>query len=279
VRAAKQNIVTPRHYCHASRQKKGVRMAEDENLQICIDRVIPDEYNPARATMERALEDYRSRTLDADEVARPELALPITKMWANGSEIKCRFLDGSPTQRSKVEAYAKKWEDYANITLKFVDSTDEQIRISFVADKGSWSALGTDALIDRYFPRYQPTMNYGWLRDDTDDTEYERVVVHEFGHALGCIHEHQSPKSKLKWNEAEVLRVFSGPPNNWTPAMIRHNILDKYSKTNMNASAFDKASIMLYKFPGSLFTNGVGTTANTTLSDGDKRFIARMYPK
>lgn len=33
-------------------------------------------------------------------------------------------------------------------------------------------------------------MHFGWLRDDTDDVEWRRVVVHEFGHALGAIHEH-----------------------------------------------------------------------------------------
>ncbi len=27
-------------------------------------------------------------------------------------------------------------------------------------------------------------MNFGWLEDDTDDEEYRRVVLHEFGHAL-----------------------------------------------------------------------------------------------
>ena len=57
--------------------------------------------------------------------------------------------------------------------------------IPMLADPGSWSAVGTDALIERYFPPYQPTMNFGWLKDDTDDQEYERVVVHEFGHVLG----------------------------------------------------------------------------------------------
>jgi len=43
------------------------------------------------------------------------------------------------------------------------------------------------------FHHHEPTMNYGWLKDDTDDVEYRRVVIHEFGHALGAIHEHQNP--------------------------------------------------------------------------------------
>jgi len=44
-------------------------------------------------------------------------------------------------------------------------------------------------------------MNYGWLRDDTQDEEYSRVVLHEFGHALGCIHEHQQPKFGRVWDK------------------------------------------------------------------------------
>lgn len=250
----------------------------DEKVRICVDRVVPDEYNPARAATFRGLA-RRMANWDPNAPIREKLALPVTKMWEDGMELKCRFLDGSSKQKKKVEAKAHQWEDFAGITFKFVTTTDEEIRISFSADDGSWSALGTDALIESYFPRYTPTMNYGWLEDDSDDAEYNRVVLHEFGHALGCIHEHQNPKGKLKWNKAEVYRLFTGPPNYWTKEQIDHNILRRYSMTNMNASAYDPDSIMLYPFPGSLFTDGVGTKANDKLSALDKAFIGEMYPK
>jgi hypothetical protein len=252
------------------------------DLQLCFDRVIPEEYARARTTVERVV-------IESNLVATPKLnpgavvstaflALPVLKMWENGRALKCRFLDGSPTQRRRTEEKAHLWEKYANITLKFVRTADAEIRISFGADTGSWSAVGTDALVERYFPRYQPTMNFGWLKDDTADEEYERVVVHEFGHALGCIHEHQSPKAKLNWNKREVYRVFSGPPNYWSRPQIDSNVLARYADRQMNASAFDGDSIMLYHFPDQLFTDAKGTKANTRLSPGDRTFIKQMYP-
>ena len=122
-------------------------------------------------------------------------------------------------------------------------------------------------------------MNYGWLKANTDDQEYERVVVHEFGHALGLIHEHQSPKAKLKWNRAEVYRVFSGSPNFWNKADIDFNILQKYSAIGVSATTFDPDSIMLYMFPGNLFKDGKPTKSNTHLSAQDEAFIKQMYPK
>ena len=84
-----------------------------------------------------------------------------------------------------------------------------EIRVSFYADDGSWSAVGHDALNQSYFPPHQPTMKDGWLRDDTDDEEYQRVVLHEFGHALG-MRERQSPTFDREWDLAAVLEVTPG---------------------------------------------------------------------
>lgn len=264
-------------------------MPKNQTVRICFDRVIPEDYHPARATAERGFvehikhmlkrSDAETDTIDATGVVSPlRMALIRMKMWPRGRILKCRFLDGDTTQRKKVEAKAHIWENYANIKLKFVTAGEAEIRISFTADPGSWSAVGTDALVEDYFPKYQPTMNFGWLKADTTDTEYERVAVHEFGHALGCIHEHQNPAANLKWNKPEVYRVFSGPPNFWTKEQIDHNIFARYSKIQTNFTVFDPDSIMLYAFPDSFFQNGKGTKSNTHLSKKDKEFIAQMYP-
>jgi hypothetical protein len=264
--------------------KKGASSTTNSSLpHICIDRVVPDEYQPARSSAERAI--LRSMSPGLIDASGGQV-LPVTraaiitiKKWPEDRRtLTCRFLDGDATQRKKVEAKAHIWEQHANVKFKFIAGGDAEIRISFGFDRGSWSALGTDALVEKYFPKYQPTMNFGWLKTDTSDTEYERVVVHEFGHALGLIHEHQNPKAKLKWNKAEVYRSFSGPPNYWTKEEIDFNILDRYSPKGIQGTKFDPDSIMLYMFSGSLFTDGKPTNTNTKLSQLDKSFIAGQYP-
>ena len=122
-------------------------------------------------------------------------------------------------------------------------------------------------------------MNFGWLRDDTELEEYRRVVLHEFGHALAAIHEHQNPKGGIRWNEKAVYAYFSGPPNNWSKEEIDFNILQKYKLDQLNATEFDIKSIMLYAFPPEFIRGGKGTPNNTDLSAGDKKFIARMYSR
>lgn len=261
-----------------------VPAAKDEPVKICFERILPDNLDPdhaGRQAMRNALARGLKRSLDASEVIHvSRMAVVNLKKWPNASILKCRFLDGSATMKKKVEAVAHQWEKYANLKLKFVASGAAEIRISFHADAGSWSAVGKDALVQQYFPLHQPTMNYGWLRDDTDDDEYSRVVLHEFGHALGAIHEHQAPKFSRVWDVAAVMKYFSGPPNNWSPEDIKFNVLQKYSPTGISSTTFDPDSIMLYSFDGRLFKDGLGpTNSNTKVSPKDVSFMKTMYPK
>jgi hypothetical protein len=244
---------------------------------------VPDELDPERSvrrTLREFMAESAGHRLNAEEMDHvSRMAVVNSKKWSSGATLRCRFLDGSAKMRKRVEKVAHQWEQYAKVTFKFVTAGPAEVRVSFYADSGSWSAVGRDALNERYFPAFQPTMNYGWLRDNTDDGEYSRVVLHEFGHALGCIHEHQSPKFNRVWDRQAVLKYFQGPPNYWSPAEIEHNVLSKYSPQGISATQYDPQSIMLYAFDGALFADGLGpTNSNTKLSQADITWIKSMYP-
>jgi hypothetical protein len=253
------------------------------DLHLCIDRVVPMEHKVKAAELARKEnrnnEPRRPPLLFGASIHPVKMALLTGKKWQPGKNLSVAFLDGSKTQRAKVIEKAKEWCNYANIKLNFNGGASPIIRISFQADPGSWSAIGTDCLVANVFPTDQPTINFGWLTDETDDVEYRRVVVHEFGHALGAIHEHQNPRGGIRWNVPAVYEYFSGPPNNWSKEEIDFNVIQKYSMDQLNATQFDIHSIMLYSFPPQLIIGGKGTPNNTDLSKGDKKFIAKMYPK
>lgn len=270
----------------AKKDKTTSAPAADQPVRICFERILPDELDSERMVRRRLRQQMieaagGAAKLKADGVAHvTRMALVSSKQWPDGTTLRCRFLDGSKKMKAKVKAIALEWQKYADVKLKFVSKGDAEIRISFYADNGSWSAVGRDALNTSYFPVHQPTMNYGWLRDDTDDQEYHRVVTHEFGHALGCIHEHQSPKFDRVWDVAAVMKYFQGPPNYWGPDEIKSNVIDKYSPKGIAATNFDPDSVMLYAFDGALFADGKGpTNENTQLSPTDIQMIGRMYPK
>jgi hypothetical protein len=261
-------------------------MAKRPQLYLCIDRPVPLKhiFLAANTAMSENPENHpRHRGMEITGVDHPaRIAIETQKKWNNGRVLRVTFLDGSKTQRSNASKLCEEWSDKANISFKFGGGSSADIRISFEADSGSWSAIGTDCLVREAFPLKEPTMNFGWLKDDTDPIEWRRVVVHEFGHAIGAIHEHQNPAGGIKWNKAAVYAYFSGPPNSWSKADIDSNIINKYSVSQINGTKFDIKSIMLYAFPKELIksgTGGAGTPNNTDLSAGDKQFIARFYPK
>jgi hypothetical protein len=205
-------------------------------------------------------------------------ALVRNSKWIDGTNITVSFLDGSEAVKNRVKQIAGKWTTpaTANLTLVFMDNTNEtDIRISFLFT-GSWSTIGTSC--KSVTDTSKPTMNFGWLDEDTPDEEAERVVLHEFGHALGLIHEHQNPAGGINWNREQVIKDLSGPPNNWSEATIEHNMFEPYKKNETNFTALDFQSIMLYPIPAKWTTDGFSVGMNNNLSATDKTFIHQQYP-
>ena len=249
-------------------------------IKVCVDRVLPPDLalqaataaikeNPANLPVVKF-----SPGMGALPMPPGYMAVLTGKKWKNGRTLRVRFLDGVHEVQAKVENYAREWSKHANIGLAFGVDPQAEIRISFQR-QGSWSYIGTESLV---VSANEPTMNFGWLNTETPEEEYSRVVIHEFGHALGCIHEHQSPAADIPWDKEAVYRYYMGPPNNWSKEEIDLNLFQRYSREITQFTEFDRKSIMLYAVPNEFTIGDYEVGWNRGLSEIDKSFIGASYP-
>ncbi|KAH6844642.1 hypothetical protein B0I37DRAFT_377948 [Chaetomium sp. MPI-CAGE-AT-0009] len=239
-----------------------------ESIQICALLRVPEELT------ESARRFAREERPSNDPSGENRLAVSIQRMWKPGRELRIRFLDGTPSIQERIRVCASEWLKYANLKFTWVDSGHTDIRISIGDGGGSYSYVGTD---NESIRQNEKTMNFGWLNDDSTDEAVRRVVLHEFGHALGCYHEHQSPAVGIPWNEPAVMEYYMRA-NGWDEATTRASLLQKYPASETQFSAFDDKSIMIYAFPAELTLDGSSVGWNTYLSQTDKSFMSRTYP-
>ncbi|WP_372366326.1 M12 family metallopeptidase [Candidatus Uabimicrobium sp. HlEnr_7] len=207
------------------------------------------------------------------EQKHQELAIANEKKWQPGQVLRIRFLDGEQQLHKIVENYAKEWLNYANLEFEFGNFADAEIRITFNGN-GYSSLVGTDALKR---PAPAPTMTLGEMTKATNTKLLKAVVLHEFGHAIGCVHEHSSPSVEIPWDKDKVYAYYK--KLGWDKEKVDHNVLKRYTQCGINFSEHDSKSIMQYPVLEELTVGNFKIGWNTELSEIDKDFIAKVYPK
>jgi serralysin len=202
-------------------------------------------------------------------------ALWKAKMWPKRYQVlRVAFLQNpGETVGRAIIRHARRWEPIIQRQFRFVDSGPAEIRITF-APTGSWSLLGTDAVS---IPQNQASMNFGWFNNNTADEEFRRTTLHEFGHAVGLIHEHMHPAAGIPWNVQAVLWYYYRTQG-WSPQQTYQQVLIPMNRTVLQMGNYDKTSIMHYPVPRELITRDDAVVGwNTDLSEYDKAFVSQAY--
>jgi len=168
---------------------------------------------------------------------------------------------------------ALEWTKYCNLKLRQVapnEASPADIRVSRMVKDGSHSTMGTDS---KNVPSREGTMNLG------GKDLAKKTVLHEFGHALGLLHEHQHPQCPIDF-DMEKLKQKTG----WDEETIRSNFVDIPCRQHTRQQPYDPDSIMHYRVDAGMVSEQSVIMIHTPipepleLSDGDKKMIASMYP-
>ena len=256
-------------------------------------RGIVGEVNATDARTQQKINEIAAYRKSMAQMVQPgngqvEAVVRTALRW-NTPRITVCFQDGTGDGQSRVVAVAREWSQGTGVTFdfgaagapRFCDATrPSDIRVSF-GPGGFWSYVGT---IAREIPPDRPTLNLDGLSHPGDFTDYERsVVLHEFGHALGFEHEHQSPKSGCQ-EQFNWPYLYSSM--GWEPEKVRFNMarFDQSGAMNgLESTAFDRASVMLYSLSRESFVQPATAScyipqANIKLSPVDLSAARYLYP-
>ena len=233
-------IFTSRFYFYVINKMYSDRIGE---TRMCVQQILPQHHNELKAIYQSDLSPENQQRLRA--------AFFSKKLWPAGSKIRIGFLDSGnqisktsegdmrETGKGKMDPLQNQVDQMSvhqmirkivreriqplvDLQITFVDNPEQaNVRISFDPTGGAWSLVGTDHL----HQKSGATMNLGWFDVAT--------TMHEFGHMLGMIHEHQNPKGdKIKWNDRKVF-AWAKSTQGWSDKTTEENIIIKKDEVGL----------------------------------------------
>ncbi|WP_085694409.1 MULTISPECIES: peptidase M12 [unclassified Pseudomonas] len=227
-----------------------------------------------QAAHDTAINENPANAGTASGGRRKRSLIDYSKLWANGRTLTIAFIDApDPERKQRIISAASRWLPYINLTFDFVEGVKGDIRIATKKNNNS-SMLGTDALL--VHPDW-PTMNLGVTPDHPD---FDVIVTHEFGHALGAMHEHLHLQAKIPWDKPKVYAFYQNREMNpLTRKQVDLNLFKTFSTPVAIHTDYDRRSIMHHPVSNELTLGDWENPINRKISKKDKKMMRLMYPK